>query len=163
MSKVINSIENKPLVWLGVLGVVGTGIYFGVKAIKNAGEQAIIDRAEQSVSEENPWSYTKFLSQRIPTGTNMYTVAGANAAAKQIYGSLDTYLFDSEDICIGVFSSMSNKLRVAQVAQAFFNLYKRDILQYLKNGNKTFSFGTGGLSNDDYERILTIVKNKPKF
>ncbi len=160
---IVKSIENKPLVWLGAIGVVGAGIYFGVKAIKGAGEQAIIDRAEESVSEENPWSYTKFLSQSIPAGTNMYSYAGANAAAKQIFDSLDTYFDDSEDICIGVFSSMSSKLRVAQVAQAFFNLYKRDILQYLKSGNKTFSFGTSGLSNDDYQRILTIVKNKPKF
>jgi hypothetical protein len=42
-------------------------------------------------------------------------------------------------------------------------IYKRDILQYLKVGNKSFDFGTGGLSDEDYQRVLTIVKNKPKF
>ena len=63
----------------------------------------------------------------------------------------------------GVFSSLGSKIKVAQVCEKFYIIYKRDILQYLKSGNKSFDFGTGGLSDEDYQRVLTIVKNKPKF
>ena len=83
--------------------------------------------------------------------------------AKRIYDSLNTYFFDDEDILIGVFSSLGSKLKVAQVAEKFFVIYGKDILEYIKNGNKTFDFGTGGISNEDYKRILQIVDNKPKF
>jgi hypothetical protein len=49
------------------------------------------------------------------------------------------------------------------VAQAFYNYYKKDILYYLKNGNKTFDFGTGGLSESEYARVIDNVSRKPKF
>ena len=72
-------------------------------------------------------------------------------------------MFDDADIVIGIFSSLGSKVKVAQVAEKFFVIYGKDILQYLKKGNKTFDFGSGGLSDEDYNRILTIVNNKPKF
>jgi hypothetical protein len=76
---------------------------------------------------------------------------------------LNTYFNDDEDITIGVFSSLSSKVKVAQVCKEFFDMYKKDILEFLKTGAKTFDFGTGGLSKEDYQRILTIVSKKPKF
>lgn len=164
MSKAIEqSIADRPLQWLLVAGVVGTAAYLGFKAIKPSKEKRIIEGAETEVSEDNPWSFTQFLSQKIPAGTPLLRVADAQAAAKQVFNSLNTYFNDNEDICIGVFSSLSSKTKVAQVCQQFYNIYKKDILEYLKTGNKTFDFGTGGLSNEDYNRILTIVNNKPKF
>jgi hypothetical protein len=62
-----------------------------------------------------------------------------------------------------LFNSYKNKAQVAQMAQAFYIAYKRDILTFLKNGNKVFDFGTGGLSETDYNRIVTIVNKKSKF
>lgn len=157
------SIAEKPLQWLLVAGVLGTGAYFAFRKLIPGREERILEDAETDVSESNPFSYTKFLSQTIPAGTSLITVAGARAAAKQIYDSLDTYFDDNEDIVIGVFNSLSSKVKIAQVCQQFFNMYKKDILEYLKTGNKTFDFGTGGLSKEDYQRILTIVSKKPKF
>jgi hypothetical protein len=52
---------------------------------------------------------------------------------------------------------------VAQVVESFELMYKRNLLEFLKNGKKTFDFGTGGLSNEDYQRILENVKRKPKY
>jgi hypothetical protein len=164
MSKAIEqSIADRPLQWLLVAGVVGTAAYFGLKKIAPNKEKRIIEGAETEVSEDNPWSFTQFLSQKIPGGTPLLRVATAQASAKQVYNSLNTYFDDNEDIAIGVFSSLSSKVKVAQVCQQFYNIYKKDILEYLKTGNKTFDFGTGGLSTEDYNRILTIVSNKTKF
>lgn len=164
MSKAIEkSIAERPLQWLLVTGVLGTGLYFLVKSIRPDKGERILEDAETDVSEDNPFSYTKFLSQTIPSGTPLLKVETARAAAKQVYDSLNTYFDDNEDVCIGVFSSLSSKVKVAQMCQQFFNMYKKDILEYLKTGAKTFDFGTGGLSKEDYQRILTIVSKKDKF
>ncbi len=164
MSKAIEqSIADRPLQWLLVAGVVGTAAYFGLRKLAPNKEKRITEGAETEVSEDNPFSFTKFLSQRIPAGTPLLKVANAQSYAKQIYDALNTYFDDNEDIVIGAFNSLGSKTKVAQVCQQFYNIYKKDILEYLKTGNKTFDFGSGGLSKEDYQRILTIVSNKPKF
>jgi hypothetical protein len=157
------SIAEKPLQWLLIAGALGTGAYFAFRKLIPSKAERILEDAETDVSESNPFSYTKFLSQTIPAGTSLLKVATARANAKQIYDSLNTWFNDDEDITIGVFSSLSSKVKVAQVCKEFFDMYKRDILEYLKTGAKTFDFGTGGLSREDYQRILTIVSKKPKF
>ena len=164
MSKAIEqSVAEKPLQWLLIAGVVGTAGYLAYKQLRPSLTKRIIEGAELDVSEENPFSYSKFLSQKIPIGTQLLTFNNAAQSAKQIYDSLNSYFNDSEDICIGVFNSLGSKTKVAQVCEKFYVIYKRDILQYLKTGNKTFDLGTGGLSDEDYQRVLTIVSNKPKF
>jgi hypothetical protein len=157
------SIADRPLQWLLIAGVIGGAGYLAYKQIKPSKIKKLVEGSETDVSEDNPFSYAKFLAQKVPAGTNLLTWNSASNSAKQIYDSLNSYFNDSEDICIGVFNSLSSKLKVAQVCEKFYMIYKKDILQYLKNGNKTFDFGTGGLSNEDYQRVLTIVNNKPKF
>lgn len=158
------SVADKPLQWLGVIGVLGIGGYFLFNKLTKSKEEKIQEKSETSDSPDNPWSYNTFLGQKgVPVGTSMLNWSSANSYAKQIYDSLNTYFTDSEDVCIGAFKALSSKFKVAQVARNFYGLYKRDILEYLKTGNKTFSFGTGGLSESDYQQILTIVNNKPKF
>lgn len=164
MAKAITqSIADKPLQWLLIAGVVGTGAYFLVKKIAPSKIMKIVEGAETEVSADNPFSYSVFLKQNIPTGTQLLTFNSAAQYAKKVYDALNTYMFDDADIVIGIFSSLGSKVKVAQVAEKFFVIYGKDILQYLKKGNKTFDFGSGGLSDEDYNRILTIVNNKPKF
>ena len=164
MAKAITqSVADKPLQWLLIAGVVGGAGYLAIKKLIPSKITKIVEGAETEVSEDNPFSYAKFLSQKVPVGTQLLTFNNASQSAKQIYDSLNSYFNDSEDICIGVFNSLGSKIKVAQVCEKFYMIYKRDILQYLKVGNKSFDFGTGGLSDEDYQRVLTIVKNKPKF
>jgi hypothetical protein len=161
---VTKSVADKPLQWLAVVGVVGVGGYFLFNKLNKSKEEKIQEKSETSDSPENPFSYNTFLAQKgIPDGASMLTWSSANSYAKQIYESLNTYFDDSEDVCIGAFKALSSKLKVAQVARNFYGIYKRDILEYLKAGNKTFGFGTGGLGESDYQQILTIVNNKPKY
>jgi hypothetical protein len=160
---VTKSVADKPLQWLAVVGIIGAGGYFLFKKAYKSKSERLQESSETSVSTENPFSYDKFLSQSIPDGTNLLTWNQANAYAKTIYDSLNTYFNDSEDVCIGTFKAIPSKVKVAQVCRNFYGLYKRDILEYLKKGNKTFDFGTGGLSDYSYQQILTIVNNKPKF
>ena len=162
-SDVTKSVANKPLEWLAVIGILGVGGYFLFKKVFKSKGERLAEESETTVSKDNPFSYDKFLSQSIPDGTSLLTWSQANAFAKTIYESLNTYFSDSEGICVGTFRTIPSKVKVAQVARNFYGLYKRDILEYIKNGNKTFDFGTGGLSDDSYNQVLTIVDKKPKF
>ena len=157
------SIAQKPIQWLIVGGAI---VYFGSKAIGKlvkTGSERQQETAETATSTDNPWSFNAFLGQKIPAGTKLLTASLAYQQAKKIYDALNTYFFDDEDIVIGVFTALPSKVQVAQVAKSFNDYYKRDILDYLKNGNKTFGFGTGGLSTDGYNRIIQNVSRKPKF
>ena len=161
---VTKSVADKPLQWLAVVGIIGAGGYFLFKKVYKTKEEKIQEKSETSDSVDNPWSYNTFLAQKgIPDGASLLTWSQCNSYAKTIYDSLNTYFSDSEDVCIGAFKAIPSKLKVAQVCRNFYALYKRDILEYLKVGNKTFSFGTGGLGESDYQQILTIVNNNPKY
>ena len=162
-STISESIAQRPIQWLIVTGAV---VYFGGKFIKGiipSGENLRKGAAETTTSADNPWSANAFMSQKIPANTNLINSKGQAQKAKLIYDSLNTYFVDDADIVIGVFASLPSKVQVAQVVQYFENYYKRNMLEYLKNGKKTFDFGTGGLSQEAYNRILETVKRKPKF
>ena len=162
-SSITESIAQRPIQWLLVVGAVA---YFGSKALGKlvkTGEERRTETAETSTSTDNAFSFKSFLAQKIPTGTKLLTASGAYQNAKQVHDALNVYLSEDEDIAIGVFTSLPSKTQVAQVAQAFYNFYKKDILYYLKNGNKTFDFGTGGLSESEYARVIDNVARKPKF
>jgi len=164
-SSIGESISQKPLQWLVVVGVV---VYFGSKALGKlvtTGSESRTSAAETSTSTSNPFSFKTFLGQKIPKETNLLTAAGAYKAAKQIYDALDVNWSEDEDIAIGVFTALPSKTQVAQVAQSFYNHYKTDILEFLKNGNKTFDFFgvTSGISDAKYQRVIDNVSRKPKF
>ena len=165
------SVAGKPIQWLIVAGVVG---YFGYKILKNlvktedekkaADAEKKAEVAETS-SQNNPWAFETFLDwSKVPKGTKILQYEEAKAKAKIIFDSLNTYFIDSEDIVVGVFAALPSQLQVSQVANAFYyNNNFRDLLTYLKNGNKTFDFWTGGLSQGKYDRIIANVAKKPKY
>jgi hypothetical protein len=162
-SGIVESISQKPLQWLVVVGAV---VYFGSKALGKlvtTGQERKQEEAETSTSRENPFSYNLFLTQKnIPKTTKLLTAAGAYKFAKEVYEALNFYFDENEDVAIGVFKVLPSKIQVAQVAQSFYNYYKIDILNYIKNGNEKNKF-KAGLSDDDYKQVITIVNKKSKF
>ena len=159
------SVANKPIQWLIVAGVVG---YFGYKILKDViktGDEKKSGGAEESTTG-NPWAFESFLDwAKVPKNTKILTYDQATAKAQQVFNALNTYFDDSEDIAVGVFTQLPNQLQVAQVANAFYNVVSkgRDVLTYLKEGNKTFDFWTGGLSDANYQRVINNVARKPKY
>lgn len=154
------SIAKRPIQWL----IVGAAIiYFGSKVFKAIGEGKNTETAETS-STGNPWAFNNFLDwSKVPKGTNILQYDDAVAKARQIYNALDVIAYENEDIVVGVFTSLPSKLQVAQVAKVFYDWYGKDILTYMQQGNKTLSFFTGGLSEQNYNRIIENVNRKPKF
>jgi hypothetical protein len=163
-TSITESIAQRPIQWLVVAGAV---VYFGGKFIKNvipSGVNLRKDEAETATSADNPWSAVTFLNQpNIPKTTKFLKAETAYKEAKKIYDALNTFFADDADIVVGVFAALPSKLQVAQVVKSFEAYYKRNILEYLKSGKKTFDFGTGGISTELYNRIIENVKRKPKF
>lgn len=158
------SVAQKPIQWLVVGGVVAYVAYKLIDKAIVSGQERTIITAETDASTTNPWQFGYFLSKNIPKkGTQVLTSKSAYLAAKQIYDELNSYFNDDDDVVVAVFSSLSSKYKVAQVAQAFNQYFKRDILTYLKEGKKTFDLGTGGISDDNYQKIITMVNKKPLY
>lgn len=159
------SVAAKPIQWLVVVGVVG---YFGYKMLKGViktGDDKKSGGAEESTTG-NPWAFDSFLDwSKVPKNTKILTYEQATAKAQQVFNALNTYFDDSEDIAVGVFTQLPSQLQVAQVANAFYNAVTngRDILTYLREGNKTFGFWTGGLSDANFQRVINNVAKKPKY
>ena len=99
----------------------------------------------------------------MPKGTKVLEYNAALARARQIYNALDVVAYENEDIVVGVFTSLPSQIQVAQVAKAFYDNFGKDVLTYIQQGNKTFNFFTGGLSTENYNRIIQNVARKPKF
>ena len=163
-STISQSVAERPLQWLIVAGFVG---YFGYKILKDlvrTGDEKKAADAETS-SQNNPWAFETFLDwSKVPKGTKILQYEEAKAKAKIIFDALNTYFKDSEDIVVGVFAALPSQLQVSQVANAFYyNNNFRDLLTYLKNGNKTFDLWTGGISQEKYDRIIANVAKKPKY
>ena len=146
--------------------VGGAVLYFGSKAIGKlitTADERKKEEAETTTSSSNPWSATAFLGQKIPAGTNLLTASQAYKEAKKVFDALNTFFVDDADIVVGVFAALPSQVQVAQVVKSFEAYYKRNILEYLKSGKKTFDFGSGGISTELYNRIIENVRRKPKF
>lgn len=144
------------------VALLGGAAYGVSRIIKKEKEKRTERKAELTTSEDNPFSPSSFF-KKVPAGTKLITRANALQYAKIIYDALGGYFFDDPDKVIYVFASLPSQTIVSQVVENFEATYKRNILEYLKNGNKTFDFGTGGLNDEQYNRILENVKRKPKY
>ena len=157
------SVVQKPIQWLIVAGVVG---YIGYKLLKDVvktGDEKKQEGAE-TAGTNNPFAFEQFLDwSRVPKGTKVLEYNAALARARQIYNALDVVAYENEDIVVGVFTSRPSQIQVAQVAKAFYDNFGKDVLTYIQQGNKTFNFFTGGLSTENYNRIIQNVARKPKF
>ena len=157
------SIAKRPLQWL----IVGAAVaYVASKALKGVIKTGGETRTEgaETGSENNPFAFNNFLDwSKVPANTKVLTYQEALARARQIYNALDVIAYENEDIVVGVFTSLPSKIQVAQVAKAFADNFGKDILTYIKEGNKTFAFWTGGLSDSNYQRVIDNVARKPKF
>lgn len=85
-------------------------------------------------SAENKDYFSPAYLKKAPMGTKvvLLTSSSANAKAKRIKDAIGI-LTDNENEIVGAFNDLSTKSQVAFLAQAFKNLYKQDLLNFLKD------------------------------
>jgi len=141
-------------------GLIMLGTYFLVVApiLKKLG----ITASKSTSPERDPFSGNAFLAF-APKDTLLITRAGAVNFSKIIYNSFGL-LGDDEAKIMGVFRQLRTQSQVAFLAKIFFETYKTDLLEYLKNGRQGWgNTYWGGLNNAEINIIKELVNKKPKY
>ena len=160
MATIKDSFLKNPLPYILL---VGGGVFLLTRGIKAAG--GLINKGLENKFEtgniDNPFSYRAFFAA-VPKGKKyqVLTVGSANALAKIIYDAFG-FFYDNENEAKDAFRKLKTKSQVAFLAQTFSNIYKKDLLDYLKNGYGPSP--AAGLSTDDYNEILKLVDKLPKY
>lgn len=121
----------------------------------------IVSESQKSPAND-PFSGSAFLSN-VPSGTLLLTSAAAKNYADTIYDAFG-FFGDDEAAVIGVFRQLKTQSQVASLAKRFNELYKKDLLQFLRDGKqgiqKTY---WSGLSESVINQIKDLVNKKPKY
>lgn len=135
------------------------GGYFIVKPIleklglKDSAEDKAADKAlKQQETKYNIWAGLKSMAKAAGTRKNIVvlTAAGADFNAKQINNAFGVFNDDEEKI-YGVFRSLRYKSQVASIVDAFYKLYRKDLLTTLKSK----------LSGSEFNELIRIIETKP--
>jgi hypothetical protein len=125
-------------------------------------QSKLIDDLDKVAPAKSIWSGAGYVA---PAGARLLTSKDALKFAIQIYDALNNRLSgDDEATVIGIFRGLKSQSQVASIAKAFQSKYKLDLLTTLKNGTPTAQFWraiSAGLSVDELNQILSIIKSKP--
>jgi len=140
--------------------VIIGGVYFLVilPILKKLG----IIKAPETSPINDPFSGVAFLA-KIPVGTLLLTSATASKLAKIIYNAFGLF-GDDEAAVIGVFRQLKTQSQVAALAKKFSEIYKTDLLEYMRNGKQgAQQTYWSGLSESIINQIKDLVSKKPKY
>lgn len=134
---------------------------------RSRANQNKVNQTDAAPDIQNPFSpqYWQLYVKKNPNKGTFLTQAGREMYATIIHKSMAdgyTQWTDDEAAIYGVFRTLKNWLQVSQVADTFQQKYKRDMWQYLKDGDNAFS-PWAGLNNGELAIVHDIVYLKPKF
>lgn len=142
------------------IGAVGLGIYILYKPIKALFDtfgitQSQTSQAVQQAQTSGAKSPFSPLYWRSFNNAKILTQANSTAKAKAIYNSI-TYLGNDYSRILAIFKTLSYKTQVSYLAQKFQELYKMDLLEYLRNGKSNFLVHNA-LSESQLQTIIDLV------
>ncbi len=150
--------DSKILLYGGGLLIV----YFGILRpileklgiARSQAEQQLINQ-QNLPNSKNPFSPVYW--KQIP-GAKLITKNATNALAKRLYEAMG-YFSDDEPAIFSVFSQLKYKTQVSWLADNFQQIYKMDLLDFLKRGKGQMP--QAGLSETELQQILNIVNTLP--
>jgi hypothetical protein len=146
------------------IGAVGLGIYILYKPIKaifdtfgitqSQTSQAV--QQQQTSGSKSPFSPLYWKSIK---NAKILTQANSIAKAKGIHDSIN-WLGNDYSRILAIFKTLSYKTQVSYLADKFAQMYKTDLLDYLKNGKSNFLV-QNALNDNQVQTIIDFV-NKLK-
>jgi hypothetical protein len=126
-----------------------------------------VNQSDTEPDITNPLSpeYWKLFVKKNPNKGTFLTMAGRDMYATRLHKAMAdgyTQWTDDEAAVYGVFRTLKNWLQISQVADTFQQKYKRDLWQFLKDGDNAFS-PWAGLNKGELAIVHDIVYSKPKF
>lgn len=117
-----------------------------IGVIKSAEDRAQEKQeAELSTSQSSPFSPRYYKDK---TNVMLTTRTAAEQIAKTIYKAMGVFN-DNEEAIYGALRQLSHKTQLSWVADVFFQLYKEDLYQYMRNS----------LSDDEMKIVNQIAAN----
>jgi hypothetical protein len=146
------------------IGAVGLGIYILYKPIKAIFDTFGITQSQTSQAvqqQQTSGSKSPFspLYWRSIKNAHILTQSDSNAKAKAIYESIN-WLGNDYSRILAIFKTLSYKTQVSFLADKFAQMYKTDLLDYLKNGKSNFLV-QNALNDTQVQTIIDFV-NKLK-
>lgn len=161
-----------------LLGLVAGGLVLFSKLKGLLGNQQAeqnnkaIQQYQQQTAINNPFDvrYIAAIQAANPSKTMHYmTTASAQALAKKIYDSVGFWtgiLPSAKDYTHEIqaaFATIGYKTQVAQLAQVFQQLYKKDLLTFLQYDTDKYGMFSGDKHAAVVSTILSRVKNLPAY
>ena len=159
------------LITIGIVAVVGIIFLDKLKGLFGGGKTAdnnkAIEQYEAASPINNPFDPRYIQSiQTANVGKNMHYLTGAAAKelAQKIYNSVSFWnLTDKTEDIQSAFAAVAYKTQVAQVATVFKQLYKKDLLTFLKYDVDKYGATSGAKHAAIVSTILNKVKNLPAY
>jgi len=162
-------LRKRPILTTLIVGGIGYFVFkkFG-GALSEAVQESRMDTAKTSggaTSNVSPFIYTAFWNywrtgKRLPQGYLILSQPSLNSVVINIYDAMG-YISDDEDVVIAQIKRCSSKVQIAQVSEAFTIRYKRDFLEFLKEGDGVR--WKAGLDKDKLDEVLRYVNSLPTY
>jgi hypothetical protein len=145
---------------------IGAGVYlfvlrpllqkFGIAATR---EDRLIKAQETLPNNQN--AFSPLFWKTGPAGTKILKVEPASQMAAKIYFAMGNFT-DDESAIYGVFRSLGTQSQVSFLSARFTDMYKVDLLDFLKRGRNQYN-PASGLNADELAVVLNIVNQLPKY
>lgn len=129
---------------------------FGIAKTK---EDRLVEAQGMLPNNANPFSPVFWKTG--PAGTRILKVEPASQMAAKIYFAMGNFS-DDESAIYGVFRSLGTQSQVSFLAARFADMYKVDLLEFLKRGRNQYN-PASGLNADELAVVLNIVNQLPKY
>jgi hypothetical protein len=164
---IINRIKKRPITTTLVVGglayLIYTKLSTKVKEVIDTKQQTKADTSGGATSNVSPWNWSAFNNYwltRFPKGYMIFTSDSAKTICQNIYDSMG-YFSDNDDVIKAQIKKCNSKVKVAQVAQRFSQMYSRDLFTFLKEGVGVR--WNSGLDEANLNAIVDYVNSLPNY
>jgi len=122
--------------------------------LKNSATKKDVD--VEIADTSSPWQPIYYKNQMKKGPVTFYNYAYNVYIAKQIYNSVG-YIQDDWSQAFGAIKTMQTKVKISRLAEVFFELYKKDLLEWLRGE----TFPADRFSYDEVAQAIKYVDKLP--
>jgi hypothetical protein len=164
---IVTQISKRPILTTLLVGGIGylifTKLSKKVQEVVDEKQQTKADTSGGATSNVSPWNWSAFNNYwltRFPKGYKIFTSDSVKTICENIYDAMG-YFSDNDDIVKAQIKKCNSKVKVAQVAQRFSQMYSRDLFTFLKEGVGVR--WNSGMDEANLNAIVDYVNSLPNY
>lgn len=127
--------------------------------IAQTAEDKLVQNQENLPNDKNPFSPVFWKTG--PAGTQILKHEYASQWAARIYFAMGNFS-DDESAVYSIFRQLKTQSQASYLAMYFRDMYKEDLLEFLKRGRNQFN-PASGLNSDELAVIINMINKLPKY